>query len=54
MSIQTTLGKAFEYACIAEIYNLLSESQSVEILGTSSFNIAKNFMIMKIVYCRKK
>jgi hypothetical protein len=43
MASQTTLGKAFEYACIQEIYNLLKETQHVEILRTSSFNIAKGF-----------
>lgn len=43
MAIQTTLGKAFEYVCLQELYSFLHMKQQVEIIKTSSYNIAKSF-----------
>ena len=43
MSTQTKNGKAFEYACLIAMYNLLSFSQDVEIQVTPQLETAKNF-----------
>jgi len=40
---QTELGKAFEYACLIELNNRLSQSQIVEITQNESFRIAKQY-----------
>jgi hypothetical protein len=44
-SIQTTNGKAFEYACIRALYDALSGSQSVTIEQTAPLETAEKFYI---------
>ena len=41
VSIQTELGKAFEYACLQSIYNELADSQDVVIEQNSALEIAR-------------
>lgn len=41
MSIQTNLGKAFEYACLQSLYNSLSGTQQVVVEHNSSLEIAR-------------
>lgn len=43
MSIQTKLGKAFEYACLHSIYYHLSNKQPVTVSQSNSYNKAKDF-----------
>ena len=41
--IQTTNGKAFEYACLLAIYNKLAGTQDIVIKETPQLRTAKNF-----------
>lgn len=41
MSIQTNLGKAFEYACLQSLYNTLSGTQQVVVEQNSALEIAR-------------
>ena len=43
MAIQTTLGKAFEFACLQALYNHLSINQTVVIEQTNALNNARDF-----------
>lgn len=42
MSIQTNLGKAFEYACLLSLYNALSRTQQVHIVQNRALQTAEN------------
>lgn len=43
MPSQTTLGKAFEYACARVIYDKYSTEQSVNMVDSTSLTVARNF-----------
>lgn len=43
MATQTQKGKAFEYACLQSLYNILYEKQEVLIEENSAFNVAKKY-----------
>lgn len=43
VSIQTKLGKAFEYACLQSLYTYLADNQSVTIEQSNSYENAKAF-----------
>jgi hypothetical protein len=43
MGIQTTLGKAFEYACLQSLYKSLIDNQQIVIEQTSAYLVAKDF-----------
>jgi hypothetical protein len=45
MPTQTELGKAFEYACLNSIYNVLKDNQNVSIQHTEPFQTAKDFYL---------
>ncbi|WP_160683616.1 HaeIII family restriction endonuclease [Clostridium sp. C2-6-12] len=43
MAIQTSLGKAFEYACLNSLNSELSDQQEVILEDTSALNVARDF-----------
>jgi len=43
--IQTKNGKAFEYACLNALYNLLSQEQGIEVEYAPQFETARNFFM---------
>ena len=43
LATQTQKGKAFEYACLQSLYNILNENQEVLKEENSAFNVAKNY-----------
>lgn len=49
----TIMGKAYEFACLCAIENIVSLKRPVEIVKNSSYEIAKNILKVSLIKIKK-